>query len=174
MKYEFMAEGTRACQSVTPDWRSVNSHALDGVLVKEVAHIPLNNGYGTELLRADWLPDNTTIAQVFQRVLQPGAISAWHRHAHTTDRLFCVSGLLLVVLFDGRSESPTQGEISEYRIGPLRPTLIAVPPGIWHGVKNISTEPAMLINMVDVAYDYHAPDHWCLPVDTIEIDYLFP
>ena len=44
---------------------------------------------------------------------------------------------------------------------------------MFHGVKVLGTEPAMLINMTDEAYSYSAPDHWRLPPDAAEIPYRF-
>lgn len=157
--------GRKHQQSVTPDWRFVNASAIEGVAIKEVAHVPVDSGYLTELVRVEWLGENARIDQVFQRVLEPGAISAWHRHAETTDRLFCSLGQILLVLYDGRVDSPTHGTVSEHRIGTLRPTLVVVPPGVWHGVKNAGSQPAALINIVDRAYNYTDPDHWSVPYD---------
>jgi len=168
------SKGEKAKQSVTPDWRFVNSVAIADVQVKEVAHVPVANGHVTELLRTEWLDDNRSVDQVFQRVINPGAISAWHLHKETTDRLFCTHGSLFVALYDERHDSPTFGIVSEYRIGTLRPTLIVVPPGVWHGVKNVGDEPAVMINMVDKAYNYEEPDHWNLDYGPqSEIPYLF-
>lgn len=167
--------GRKQQQSVTPDWRFVNTAPIAGVLVKEVAHVPVATGYLTELVRCEWLGDNPKIDQVFQRVLDAGAISAWHVHAKTTDRLFCSLGRVLLVLYDARPDSPTFGSTSEHRVGTLRPTLIVVPPGVWHGVKSFGPEPGVLINIVDRAYEYADPDHWLIPYgDESGICYRFP
>jgi dTDP-4-dehydrorhamnose 3,5-epimerase len=166
--------GRKHQQSVTPDWRFVNAGAIEGVSIKEVAHVPVDTGYVTELVRAEWLGENARIDQVFQRVLDPGAISAWHRHTDTTDRLFCTHGQILLVLYDGRPDSRTHGTISEHRIGTLRPTLVIVPPDVWHGVKNVGREPAVVINIVDRAYNYADPDHWTISAgDDSGIPYRF-
>jgi dTDP-4-dehydrorhamnose 3,5-epimerase len=100
-------------------------------------------------------------------------VSAWHAHQFTTDRLFGSYGLLKIVLFDARSNSPTYRLINEFRIGLIRPSLIVVPPGVWHGIQNIAKESSCLINLVDRAYDYEDPDHWKLPSDTKDIPYSF-
>ncbi len=61
--------------------------------------------------------------------------------------------------------------MAEYRLAPERPGLLIVPPGVFHGVKALGARPATLINMVDEAYSYTAPDHWRLPADSAEIPY---
>jgi hypothetical protein len=56
-------------------------------LVPRLKHVPRNNGILTEVFRRDWNLDDRLVDQVFQSVLGPGAVSAWHAHQHTTDRL---------------------------------------------------------------------------------------
>ena len=111
--------------------------------------------------------------QVFQVLLQPNGLSAWHAHAVTTDRLFVNHGQIKIVLYDARPQSPTHGVINEYRLGTVRPALLVVPPQVWHGVQNLSHEPSLLLNLVDEAYRYEDPDHWRLPPDTDQIPYSF-
>jgi dTDP-4-dehydrorhamnose 3,5-epimerase len=166
-------DAQRDSQSVTPDWRVVATKAIDGVEAREVKHVLADNGTVLELLRTEWLGDSTRVDQVMLRTIDPGSVSAWHVHRSTIDRLFCVAGRALVVLYDARQASPTHRELTEYRLGPQCPTLLIVPPGVFHGVKALGAEPAMLINMVNEAYSYAEPDHWRLPPDTTEIPYRF-
>jgi len=160
-------------QSVTSDWNSVQD-AIDGVRVREIKNVLKNGGdVLCEVFRRDWMLDDGDVDQVFQSVMNPGSISAWHVHRCTTDRLFASHGVLQIVLFDARQESPTYGRINEFRFGALRPALLIIPPGVFHGVQNISNQPAVLLNLVDKAYQYEAPDHWRLPLDTDKIPYRF-
>ena len=131
------------------------------------------NGSLTEAWRTDWELDDLPVGQVFQRILEPGSTSAWHVHAVTTDRLFCASGRIVLALYDARNHSPTHGKAIDFRLGRERPAVVVVPPGVWHGVKNIGSLPALFLNIVDVAYDYEDPDHYRLPIDTPLIPYEF-
>lgn len=159
-------------QSVTAGWEILRD-LIDGVRVKEVRHVPKPNGYVTELFRRDWDLDAGVADQVFQVTLEPGAISAWHAHLETTDRLFASSGLLKIVLYDARSHSPTRGRINEIILGTVRPGLVVIPAGVWHGVQNLGSTAGVLINAVDRAYTYGSPDHWSLPQDSNQIPYSF-
>ena len=163
--------GTPDPQLVTSDWMPTADGEIDGVFAKQVANVLTDNGYLTELWRSDWLLDGGPVDQVFQRVMQPATISAWHVHLRTTDRLSCAIGQLLVVLYDARAASPTHGAIAQFRFGERRPAVISVPPGVYHGVRNIGTTSAVLVNAVDAAYDYDAPDHHRLPPDCADIPY---
>ena len=159
-------------QSVLRDWQP-QMHLIDGVIVKEVRNVAKDNGYLTEMWRDDWSLPGASIAQVFQASLEAGSISAWHVHRHATDRLFANHGLLKVVLYDARAGSPTHGLVNVVRCGTTRPLLVVVPPGVWHGVQNLGSTMALLVNMPDRAYQYESPDHWRLPHDTPEIPYSF-
>ena len=154
--------------SITPEWSS-RARLIDGVIVREVKNVPKKGGHLTELFRRDWFGDAAPVGQVFQNILAPRAVSAWHAHASTTDRLFVAAGLAEVALFDNREASPTRGELNIFQVGTLRPALIVIPPRVWHGVQNIGDGPAILINMVDAAYDYDDPDHWRIPSDSPDV-----
>lgn len=167
-----MIEGVKDGRSITADWMPVQE-LIDGVRLKEVKNVAKDNGYLTELFRRDWSLDDGVVDQAFQVTLFPGAISAWHTHGHTVDRLFVVRGQVKVVLYDDRPESPTRGRLNEFRLGDLRPALVVVPCGVWHGVQNIGDERGAVINLVDAAYQYDDPDHWRIPQDSPEIPYRF-
>jgi dTDP-4-dehydrorhamnose 3,5-epimerase len=166
-------KATKDKQSITADWVPVAANLINGVKVREVKNVLKNNGYLTEIYRSEWELDDLPVHQVFQVTLNPGGISAWHAHMLTTDRLFVNNGTIKVVLYDAREDSPTFGQINEFRSGNLRPMLIVVPPGVWHGVYNYGHSQANLLNIVDQAYIYEDPDHWRLPSDSEEIPYRF-
>ncbi|HEX6086434.1 MAG TPA: dTDP-4-dehydrorhamnose 3,5-epimerase [Thermoanaerobaculia bacterium] len=170
---DWLLEGaTKDRQTITPRWVPSAQTLIDGVEVHEVLNVPKSNGYLTEIFRAEWL-GNPAIDQVFQVVLEPGALSAWHTHAMTTDRLFISSGIVRIALYDGREGSPTHGLVNEFRFGTIRPALLVVPPRVWHGVQNIGSSHAFVLNLVDRAYDYEDPDHWRVPADSDQIPFRF-
>jgi len=174
MKNEWMLPGNRKDgQSITRDWDLTTQQKITGVQVREVRNVIKSNGILTELYRKDWQLDNLPVEQVFQVILNPAGLSAWHAHEFTTDRLFASTGTLMIVLYDARQNSPNYRQINEIRCGLARPTLVTVPPGVWHGICNIGHEPAVLINMVDQAYEYENPDHWRIPADSPEVPYVF-
>jgi dTDP-4-dehydrorhamnose 3,5-epimerase len=126
------------------------------------------------VFRSDWFVDNLGVDQVFQNSLQPGAVSGWHAHRITTDRIFVNRGTLRIALYDARGASETHGMTNQFNLGEHRPTLVVVPPGVWHAVANPGHEVGALLNVVDRAYTYDDPDHWRLPIDTPLIPLRFP
>jgi dTDP-4-dehydrorhamnose 3,5-epimerase len=46
-----------------------------------------------------------------------------------------------------------------------------IPPGVWHGLQNLGSGDALMLNLPTAAYVYEDPDHYRLPFDTEEIPY---
>ena len=140
---------------------------------REVKHIVTGNGITTELFRKDWGIVGNEVTAMIHVTLRPGAVSAWHMHKLKTDHLFAVGGAIRAVLYDDRDGSPTRGRVDVLNLSPMRPMLVVIPPGVWHGIKALEPEPGMFVNFFDREYDYEDPDDWRLPADTSEIPYQF-
>ncbi|MDQ7824092.1 MAG: dTDP-4-dehydrorhamnose 3,5-epimerase family protein [Candidatus Eremiobacteraeota bacterium] len=82
--------------------------------------------------------------EIYFSVVYPGAVKAWHLHSEKMVNLAVIEGLMKVVLYDERSESPTAGKIEEIIIGPENYCLVIIPPGIWYGFQALGTEKAIL------------------------------
>jgi dTDP-4-dehydrorhamnose 3,5-epimerase len=63
-------------QTITARWTPASMQLIDGVSVREVLNVPKNSGYLTEIFRAEWMDGRAHVDQVFQVVLEPGAVSA--------------------------------------------------------------------------------------------------
>jgi dTDP-4-dehydrorhamnose 3,5-epimerase len=81
-----LAGAVKDRQTITARWTPSAQQLIDGVTIREVLNVPKANGYLTEMYRGGWAESSGGIDQVFQVVLDPGAISAWHAHADTIDR----------------------------------------------------------------------------------------
>src|SRR5450631_3246246 len=107
-------------QIVNSEWQKLQQ-GIEGVVVREVLHVPRDHGVITELYRPEWDPTGLPIVQIYQSRLFPGAIGAWSCHATSVDRLFVNQGHLKIVLFDGRAESGTYRRVTEMHAGDARP-----------------------------------------------------
>ncbi|MDO9023579.1 dTDP-4-dehydrorhamnose 3,5-epimerase family protein [Zwartia sp.] len=164
---------TKDQQSITKDWKPSQPSLIHGVTVREINAVLTDYGHLNEVFRTEWHPKNDRVDQIFVSTFQSGGLSAWHAHGETTDRLFVVAGQMRVVLYDSRTDSPTFGKINEIKLGSHRPSLLVIPPKVWHGVQNYLNNPAILINAVDHAYCYENPDHYRLASDSTTIPYSF-
>lgn len=143
---------------------------IAGVNVKQLNLIPDERGFLMEILRND---DEfyRQFGQCYITAAYPGVVKAWHYHKLQTDHFCVVSGMAKVVLYDGRKESPTQGEINEFFMGERRRLLVSIPPGVYHGYKNIGLGECLLLNIPTELYDYEQPDEYRLDPHSTKIPY---
>ncbi|HPD17260.1 MAG TPA: dTDP-4-dehydrorhamnose 3,5-epimerase family protein [Planctomycetota bacterium] len=134
---------------------------IDGVQVKKLRPIADERGKLMEILRCDD-PFFQKFGQVYLTTAYPGVVKAWHYHKKQTDHFCVVKGMMKVVLYDDREGSPTRGEANEFFLGEDNPLLVAIPPGVYHGMKGIGTEQAYLINCPTEPYSPAEPDEYRL------------
>lgn len=143
---------------------------IHGVYTKPLRVIPDERGFLMEMLRCD---DEVfeKFGQVYLTVAYPGVVKGWHFHKQQTDIFVPVKGMLKLVLYDAREQSPTFSQINEFFIGERNPMLVTIPPGVVHGFKAIGTEAAYLINVPTEPYNYQAPDEFRIPPNDPSIPY---
>lgn len=143
---------------------------IDGVIIKPLKVIADERGRLMELLRRDD-PFFEEFGQVYMTTAYPGVVKGWHYHKQQADHFAVVKGMIKLVLFDSREESPTKGLINEFFPGIHNPILVKVPTFVYHGFKTISEEEAIIINVPTQPYLYNDPDEYRLPPHTAEIPY---
>jgi dTDP-4-dehydrorhamnose 3,5-epimerase len=143
---------------------------IDGVRVKQLKVIPDERGRLMEMLRAD---DGLFIkfGQVYMTTVYPGVVKAWHYHKKQHDSFVVVRGMLKLVLFDNRDNSPTKGLVNEFFMGDHQQILVQIPPMVYHGFKGISVEETIVINTPTEVYNYAEPDEFRIPAHTKDIPY---
>ena len=122
--------------------------------VHEVLHVPRDHGVITETYPSGVGSHRHAGRARLSVASLPGAIGAWSCHAQEIDRLFVNQGQLKIVLYDDREESPTYRQIMELHVGDARPTFLVIPTGVWHGLQNLGSTEALMLNFPTRAYDY--------------------
>lgn len=143
---------------------------IDGVNVKELKVISDERGRLMEMLRRDD-PIFKQFGQIYLTTAYPGVVKAWHYHKQQWDHFVCVTGMMKVVLYDARDDSPTHGEVNEFFLGDHHPVLLQIPPLVYHGFKCISDEEAIVINTASEVYDHNEPDEFRVPAHENDIPY---
>jgi dTDP-4-dehydrorhamnose 3,5-epimerase len=143
---------------------------IDGVRTKKLAVHADERGRLMEMLRAD---DELyeKFGQVYLTTAYPGAVKAWHYHEKQVDHFTCVHGMMKVVLYDDRKDSPTKGLVNEFFLGVHNPTLLEIPAGVYHGFKCISEHEALIVNVPTEMYHYDKPDEFRLDAHDPKIPY---
>ena len=111
------------------------------------------------------------VVHAYAITIRPGRIKGWGMHKLQTDRYAIVNGSVRVVLFDGRSESPTQGLIDVRQLTGETPSLLAIPPGVWHADQNWGDDDALIVNFPTRPYDPTLPDKYRLDPHSGEIPF---
>jgi dTDP-4-dehydrorhamnose 3,5-epimerase len=143
---------------------------IEGVTAKKLKVIPDERGRLAEILRADD-PEFKKFGQVYYTTAYPGVVKAWHYHKIQTDYFFCIKGMTKLVMYDSRKGSPTFGLINEFIIGEHNPTLVVIPPMVYHGFKAIGEEESLMINIPTEPYNHSTPDEYRLDAHSKEIPY---
>lgn len=159
-------------QTVTPEGDPVEP-LIDGVMVREVRHQLSQRGSVTEVFSRAWSMLAVPVDAIIYVGLRPSVVSAWFCHERQSDCIFALHGAVKIVLFDGRRDSSTHGSVNVFIRGIMRPALILIPPGVWHGFQSLGPEEAGFLNMFDHAFIHKDPDQWRLPPDSSEIPYRF-
>ena len=143
---------------------------IHGVVVKQLKVMCDERGRLMEMLRSDD-PIFKKFGQVYMTTAYPGVVKAWHYHRLQTDHFVCVAGMMKVVLFDSREDSPTKGEVNECFIGVHNPILVQIPPLVYHGFKCVSEYEAIVINTPTEVYRYKEPDEYRVDPHSDKIPY---
>ncbi len=125
---------------------------IEGVLVQPLRQIPDERGKIMHMLRADD-PFFEKFGEIYFSMVYPGVVKGWHLHRRMTLNYAAITGMIKLVLFDERENSPTKGELMELFIGENNYVLVKIPPGIWNGFKGIGTIPAILANCASIPHD---------------------
>ncbi len=125
---------------------------IHGVLVHPLKQIPDERGKVMHMLRCDD-PHFEQFGEIYFSVIYPGVVKGWHLHKRMTLNYAVVSGMIKLVLYDDRPESPTRGELQELFVGESNYVLVKIPPGVWNGFKGIGVTPAIVANCATIPHD---------------------
>ncbi|TRZ96072.1 dTDP-4-dehydrorhamnose 3,5-epimerase [bacterium] len=125
---------------------------IEGVLIKELEQIPDERGKIMHMLREDD-PDFERFGEIYFSVVYPGAVKGWHIHKKMTLNYTVISGMIKLVLYDGRAKSSTYKEVQEIFMGEDKYLLVKIPPGVTNGFKGIGTKPAIIANCATLPHD---------------------
>jgi dTDP-4-dehydrorhamnose 3,5-epimerase len=161
-------------KSLTTAAGALRLDPIEGVRYRLARPVSHHDGHLTEAFRADWGLTDAPVVQINLTTTFPGRIRGWGIHRFLIDRLFAATGSLCIVCYDGRHGSPTFGCVNEFMLGERNQGLVVIPPGIYHGWKNIGADEATIVSMPSALYDHDGPDRWELPWDSDAARQMIP
>ena len=99
-----------------------------------------------------------------------GTIRAWHKHDVLWDWFFISHGSAKFGLYDDREDSPTKGEVMTVVTSDRNPTLIVVPPGVYHGWMALEDD-TQLVSTASEVYNREHPDEVRVPPESFGFDW---
>lgn len=84
------------------------------------------------------------LGSLVARRVFPGMVEAWTLREGATERIFCLEGMIKLVLCDRREGSTTRDEVMELFLGEYRPREVLVPPGVLRGWKAVGSREALV------------------------------
>ncbi len=98
-------------------------------------------------------PNFTAFGQVYFSTVYPGVIKGWHLNEVMALNYCVPHGMIKLVLYDERPDSPTKGEVMEIFMGEKNYILVHIPTGVWNGFKCIGDKEAILCNCAESTYE---------------------
>jgi dTDP-4-dehydrorhamnose 3,5-epimerase len=131
--------------------------AIDGVRIVDLVRHADDGGSMTELGRLTDARlaglEGFTVRQVNYSEMAPGVIKAFHLHTRQTDVWYVPpSDRMLVVLLDVRKGSRTENARQRLVLGNGASRLLAIPPGVAHGARNLGDATGRIIYFTDLHF----------------------
>ena len=125
---------------------------IDGLQIKSLKKTPDDRGAIFHMLKSTD-PEFKKFGEIYFSKIYPGVVKAWHIHTQMTLNYAVVTGMIKIVLYDNRDESPTKGELAELYLGNENYSLVTIPPMVWNGFMGVGTETSILANCSDIPHD---------------------
>ncbi|MFC1756426.1 dTDP-4-dehydrorhamnose 3,5-epimerase family protein [Patescibacteria group bacterium] len=127
---------------------------IEGVIVKKLEKFGDDRGWLTEIYRSDEIDFKPEMSYV--SMTNPGIARGPHEHEHQSDGfVFIGPGNMRLYLWDNRENSKTYKKHGSLNVGKDNPVMVIIPPGVVHGYKCISKNPAWCINLPNKLYMGH-------------------
>lgn len=118
---------------------------LEDVKITDLKRICDERGSIWHMLRCD-SEHFEKFGEIYFATIYPGVIKGWHEHTEQTQNYAVIAGMIKLVLYDNRVNSPTYKKLAEVFVGDENYKLVTIPPGIVNGYKSITPDRAIVAN----------------------------
>lgn len=109
-------------------------------------------GWLMECYRVDELEEAEYPVMAYVSETRSGVVRGPHEHVHQSDYFVFFDGRFEIFLWDDRPNSGTHGHRRVLSAGREHPIALRVPPGVVHAYRNVSDDPALIINCPNKLY----------------------
>jgi dTDP-4-dehydrorhamnose 3,5-epimerase len=162
-------EGAADQPTVGADGRRLGG--IDGVVAALLSPHVDHRGSLFEIVNFDHSFWQEPVVYVYGVTIRPGRIKGWGMHKLQTDRYLIAAGSVRVVLYDGRDGSATRDRFEVHNLLGSVPSLLAIPPGVWHADQNWGDDDALIVNFPTRPFNRDAPDKYRIDPHSGEIPF---
>lgn len=127
------------------------SGCIDGVIIRSLKRISDERGTIMHGVRKDNMLNE--FGEVYFKKLYHGVVNGWHVHEELILNYICILGMIKLVLYDMRENSPTKGVLQELFIGEDNYCLVHIPARIANGSKGMGFPFSILVNVASEPHD---------------------
>lgn len=124
---------------------------IDGVLIKLLKKIPDDRGTIMKMQEASDI-EFKGFGEIYFSTVYPGVVKGWHLHKNAILNYAVIKGMIKLVLFDDRENSPTNGEIQEIYLGDYNYCLVQIPENVWNGFTCVGNSEAIVADLITVIH----------------------
>jgi dTDP-4-dehydrorhamnose 3,5-epimerase len=125
---------------------------IHDVQITPLRRIPDERGAVFHMLREDSSLFES-FGEIYFSTVYPGVVKGWHLHHRMTLNYAVPIGMIKLVCYDERPDSPTRGEVQEIHLGELNYALATIPPMVWNGFKGEGSTTALVANCATIPHD---------------------
>ncbi|MFH1292389.1 MAG: dTDP-4-dehydrorhamnose 3,5-epimerase family protein [bacterium] len=125
---------------------------IHGVVIKPLKKISDERGCIMHMLK-NTDDEFEKFGEIYFSTVYPGIVKGWHIHKEMVLNYSVVKGNIKLVLYDGRDDSATKGEIQEIFMGDKNYCLVQIPCGVTNGFKGVGDEEAIVANCATIPHD---------------------
>ena len=125
---------------------------IDGVICSPLSKSSDGQGSVLHMLRADD-PEFINFGECYFSEILPGVIKAWKLHDKQTQNITVPIGKIRLVVFDGRVNSSTWGNLGIVILDRKNYFRVKIPPNLWYGFECLTNTPALIVNCADIPHD---------------------
>jgi dTDP-4-dehydrorhamnose 3,5-epimerase len=156
---EISPAGAKDAQTVDGSGRELFAE-IENVEIARINPIADGRGSLTPFLSLESSFWGEPVVYAYSVMVRPGVIKGWGMHRLQADRYFVPACRMRVVLYDGRTDSPTFERFQEIWFSEASAGLVRIPPGVWHADHNWGDLDATLVNFPTRPYDPLDPDKY--------------
>jgi len=144
---------------------------IEGITLTPLKIITGANGNVLHALKAEE-SSFTGFGEAYFSTVNHGVVKGWKKHQRMVLNLVVPVGTIQFVVYDGRADSPTYGQIQDVVLSPeSNYQRLTVQPGLWMAFKGVSEELNMLLNLASIQHDPTEAEN--IPIENDVIPYHF-